>query len=118
MNMEMISALFSLFSGLDDPQTYQPLLMTAVQEVRGSLRPECDDTDARLCYLVAALANLRYVQLCGTREKAMATYAGTIAKESDSSQRLFFAEQLVSSYRGLCCDLLREKKFFFSGIEG
>ncbi len=116
MNMQMIGALFQLFSGEEDVQRHMPLLMTAIHEVTAKLRPDADGTEVRLCYLVAAIANLRYTQMYGAREKALATYAGTIARQSDGEQQLRFAVKLVHSYRALCCDLLRDEEFVFVGV--
>lgn len=116
MNMQMIGSLFRLFSGEDDLETHMPLLMTAVQEVAGKLRREADAAEVRLCYLAAAIANLRYTQLYGAREKALATYAGTLARQSDGDQQMRFALQLVRSYQGLCADLLEDRDFIFIGV--
>ncbi len=119
MNMTMIGSLFTLFSGEEDHETYLPLLVTAVHEVRRKLRNDADADEVRLCYLCAAIANLRYTQMYGAREKALATYAGTIARQSDSEQQLRFAMQLVSSYRALCSDLLcDDEAFVFTGVRG
>lgn len=118
MNLQMILPLFTLFSGEEDGQVFMPLLMTASEEVRRQIREGADSSDVRLCYLVAAVANLRYTQMYGARDKALATYAGTIARQSDASQQLRFAQQLVRSYRGLCADLLCDSEFIFFGMGG
>ncbi|MBR0483390.1 MAG: hypothetical protein IJJ69_01245 [Oscillospiraceae bacterium] len=118
MDMQMIYSLFRLFSGEEDTQKYMPLLMTAVQEVKASLRNADDIQEVRLCYLAAAVANLRYTQMFGAREKALATYAGTAVQQSDPSHQIHFAEQLVHSYKALCSDLIQEKDFFFVGVRG
>lgn len=118
MNLQMILPLFALFSGEEEAQTFMPLLVTAGEEVRRQLREGADSSDVRLCYLTAAVANLRYTQMYGARDKALATYAGTIARQSDASQQLVFAQQLVRSYRGLCADLLCDRDFVFFGMGG
>lgn len=116
MEMQMIFSLFRLFSGEEDTEHYLPLLMSAIQEVKANLKEESDITEVRLCYLVSAIANLRYTQMHGAKEKALATYAGTIARTSNAEQQLLFAEHLVDSYRELCSDLLKERKFFFFSV--
>jgi hypothetical protein len=116
MNMEMIVSLFSLFSGEQDVQLHMPLLMTAIHEVTAKLRSREDISEVRLCYLAAAIANLRYTQMYGARDKALATYAGTIARQSDGTHQLRFAMQLVRSYQGLCSDLLRDDQFIFCAV--
>lgn len=116
MNMQMIGSLFSLFSGEQDVQLHMPLLMTAIHEVTAKLRSGADASEVRLCYLAAAIANLRYTQMYGARDKALATYAGTIARQSDAEQQMRFAVQLVHSYEGLCRDLLRDEAFVFVAV--
>lgn len=118
MNLQMIGSLFTLFSGEEDLKKHLPLLMTAVHEVTAQLRTEADGAEVRLCYLAAAIANLRYTQMYGAREKALATYAGTIARQSDGEQQMRFALHLVKSYRSLCSDLLRDEEFVFVGVRG
>ena len=59
MNMEQVALLFGLFAGPDVvAEEYTPILTMAVQEVRQGLLPDADETDARLCYLAAAVALL------------------------------------------------------------
>ena len=118
MDMQMIYSLFKLFSGEEDSEKYMPLLMTAVHEVKSSLKREEDIQEVRLCYLAAAVANLRYTQMFGAREKALVTYAGTVSREANPENQIRFAEQLVNSYKALCHDLLKETQFCFFGVRG
>lgn len=118
MDMQMIYSLFKLFSGEEDARKYTPLLMTAVQEIKSSLLHEEDIQEVRLCYLAAAVANLRYMQLSGAQEKSLVTYAGTVSRESNAEKQIHFAEQLVQSYRALCSDLLKVKNFCFIAVRG
>jgi hypothetical protein len=113
-----INALFTLFSGEEDTTTYAPVILAAVDEVRQELLAGADPTDVRLNYLAAAVANLRYTQIFGAREKALATYAGTLRRTSDYEQQGRFARQLVYSYRKLCADLLKDVEFVFFGCRG
>ena len=85
MDMDQVKALFTLFSGEEDTTTYQPVIYVAMTEVRQMLREGASETDARLGYLAAAIANLRYTEIFGAREKALATYAGTIARQSEAA---------------------------------
>ncbi len=118
MNMQMIYSLFRLFSGEEDSEKYMPLLLSAIEEIKASLKTQESVTEIRLCYLAAAVANLRYTQIFGAREKALATYAGNLTRESDLSHQIRFAEQLVHSYKALCSDLLKEENFFFAAVRG
>ncbi len=118
MNLTMIRSLFSLFSGEQDAEPFLPLLMAAVQEVRGKLTDEQKASEVRLCYLAAAIANLRFTEMYGAREKSLATYAGTVSRKSDWEQQLRFAKHMVSSYESLCRDLLRDDRFLFFSVGG
>lgn len=118
MNLAMIRSLFALFSGEQDPEPYLPLLMTAIREVTGKLTDDSRASEVRLCYLAAAIANLRFTEMYGAREKSLATYAGTVSRKSDWEQQLRFAKHLVSSYEALCRDLLRDDKFLFFSVGG
>lgn len=118
MDMQMIASLFTLFSGERDTDAYSPLLISASYEVKSVLRDDVNQNDVRLCYLVSAIANLRYTQIYGAREKALATYVGSIARESNSEHQIRFAEQLVNSYRNLCHDLITESQAFLIAVKG
>ena len=118
MDMETVCSLFVLFAGEEDTETYMPLITAAAQEVVQELIDPSESDDARLCYLAAAVANLRYTQLFGAREKALATYAGNFRRVSDAQQQMRFAKQMVYSYRKLCAELLRDPDFVFFGVRG
>lgn len=115
--MKMIGGLFTLFSGETDVSGYLPLLSLAAAEVRRALRDGADDTDVRLCYLAAAIANLRYQEIWGTRDGVTAVYAGTISASPDGVKESM-AQRLVSAYRAACKELLRDETFFFIGTGG
>lgn len=118
MNMHVIISLFSLFSGENDTDRFFPVLTAAREEVRSVLKENVDTNEIRLCYLAAAVANLRYTEIYGARENALATYAGTITRESDATHQLHFAQQLVKSYQGLCRDLIRDSGAFLLSVKG
>ena len=118
MDMNTITSLFSLFSGESDTDRFLPIVTTACEEVRSTLRENADTSATGLCYLAAAVANLRYTEIYFARENTLATYAGTIARESDATQRLHFAQQLVKSYQGLCRELIRDSSAFLLSVKG
>ncbi|MBR3630986.1 MAG: hypothetical protein IKN55_11035 [Oscillospiraceae bacterium] len=117
MDMKMIGGLFTLFSGETDVCGYLPLLNLAAAEVRRALREGADETDVRLCYLAAAVANLRYRQIWGTRAGVTAVYAGTVPAAPDCVKD-DMAYRLVAAYKAVCRDMLRDETFFFIGIGG
>lgn len=117
MNQEQIALLFGLFAGPEVlAESYTAVLEMAAQEVRQSLKAEADETDARLCYLAAALGFLRYTEITAARDRAACTFAGTIAQNTDASQKLSFARLLVQAYRGLCRSLLEDEDFVFQAV--
>lgn len=118
MNLSTVIDLFMMLSGEEDVIRFEPILTASMQEVRQELLDQTSASDTRLNYLAAAIANLRYTQLYGAREKALATFAGTLRRASDYEQQVRFAKQLVYSYRKLCADLLRDCDFLFLGCRG
>ncbi len=109
--------LFQLFLGDGvSPEAYQPILDAAILEVRQLLISDADAEDARLCYLEAALAFLRYTEITAARDRVACTLAGTVAQNTDSSQKMALAKELVYAYRGLCCSLLTDDIYLFSAI--
>ena len=117
MNQEQIALLFGLFAGEDVlAETYAAVLEMAAQEVRQSLAEGADETDARLCYLAAAVGFLRYTEITAARDRAACTIAGTVAQNTDASQKLAFAKTLVQAYRCLCRSLLVDEAFAFQAV--
>ena len=109
MEQAQIARLFGLFAGDDTlGETYGAVLETAVLEV--------EQADARLNWLAAAVGFLRYTQITAARDRAACTFAGTVAQNTDGSQKLRFAELLVQAYENLCHALLEEKSFLFLAV--
>ena len=118
MDMHTVTSLFTLFSGEEDTEQFLPILTLACDEVRSALREDANTNTVGLCYLVAAVANLHYTEIYCARENPLATYAGTIARESDSTQRLYSARQLVKAYQILCRNLLQDSSAFLLSVKG
>jgi hypothetical protein len=116
MNNAVINSLFTLFSGERDTDKYEPLISSAQGWVNRMLKDDADSGDARLDYLCAAVANLKYVQMTCVRKRINYTYAGA----EDSSQRpsleYEFAKELVNEYYAEAADLIQDNGFVFSGI--
>ena len=75
-----------------------------------------DEDDARLNWLAAAVAFLRYTEITAARDRAACTFAGTIAQNTDAAQKLEFAGLLVQAYRRLCRSLLEDETFLFQTV--
>lgn len=117
MNEEQIALLFGLFAGETVlASSYTAVLQMAKQEVRQALKAEADETDARLCYLAAAVALLRYTEITAARDRTACTFAGTIAQNTDGEQKHAFALRLVAAYRNLCRELLEDETFLFQAV--
>ena len=115
MVQNQIRSLFLLFAGEEElPDAVQPVLDEAVLEVQQALKDGADD--ARLNWLAAAVAFLRYTEITAARDRAACTFAGTIAQNTDAAQKLEFAGSLVQAYRRLCRSLLEDETFLFQTV--
>ena len=114
MVQNQIRSLFLLFAGEEElPDAVQPVLDEAILEVQQALKDGTDEDDARLNWLAAAVAFLRYTEITAARDRAACTYAGTIAQQTDSTQKLAAADRLVQDTKARCRDLLRDDTFAF-----
>ena len=59
INVNNVNSLFELFSGEDANSEWTPVIVMVVLEVRNMLLPDADNTDTRLEFLAAAVANYR-----------------------------------------------------------
>ncbi len=117
MNETQVEILFELFAGGDvTAEEYAPVISAAIQEVQQMLRPDADETDARLYYLEAAVAFLRYTEITAARDRTACTFAGTVAQNTDAEQKLVFAKELTCAYRRLCRSLLTDEVFLFAAM--
>ncbi len=117
MDQTQIARLFGIFAGDDTIyETYKAVLETAALEVEQALKPGADAADARLNWLAAAVGFLRYTQITAARDRAACTFAGTVAQNTDGSQKLRFAALLVQAYEKLCHGLLEETGFLFLAV--
>ena len=117
MVQNQIRSLFLLFAGEEElPDAVQPVLDEAVLEVQQALKDGADEDDARLNWLAAAVAFLRYTEITAARYRAACTFAGTIVQNTDAAQKLEFAGLLVQAYRRLCRSLLEDETFLFQTV--
>lgn len=116
MNLQQTAPIFTLFSGETDTTAFQPLLHSAILEVRGMLRADADETDERLTYLAAAIANLRHSQMLAAQQTKVYTNAGSAPKAKESGNRPLFAQSLAEAYLKAAAPLLRDDSFVFSVI--
>lgn len=113
MDVSRILHLFTLFSGERSEAVAVPLVEGAMAEVRGRLRADADETDLRLCYLCAAVANLRHTEMLAARDRLTRTAAGSVSELHNAAEKFELAEALVSAYRASCRTLLEDTAFCF-----
>lgn len=118
MNMTQIKSLFILFSATGVTNQYQPLIDSAVLQVKNQLKEGADEDDERLDYLCAAIANYRYSQITCVRDKVTVTYAGSADYKGNSQLEYDFARELMIEYYKAAADLIRDDGFVFSTVGG
>ena len=116
MNLQQVAPIFILFSGERDTAKFQPLLRSAVLEVRAMLRADADVSDERLTYLAAAIANLRHSQMLCAQQTKLYTAAGSVPKSDGSGNRPVFAQALRDAYLRAAAPLLRDDSFLFAAV--
>ena len=106
MVQNQIRSLFLLFAGEEElPDAVQPVLDEAVLEVQQALKDGADEDDARLNWLAAAVAFLRYTEITAARDRAACTFAGTIAQNTDAAPESTLHEEPLHR--------LKQKRFIF-----
>ena len=114
MNTTTVKILFKLFSGVDviTSTEYLPIVEISVAETERMMKQDADDSDIRLCYLAAALANYRYRQILCAQDRTEVTYAGKMSR-TDHDISLEYAEKLFRDYLHLCEDIIKPTDFVF-----
>ncbi len=115
MNIESVKSLFRLFSGEDDIERYTPFIELAITETKKMLLPDADNTDVRLSFLSAAIANHRFVQFESARDRTQITYGGKMLTGS-SETLIANSEKLLRDYLEICSDLISPRIFTFTGV--
>lgn len=114
MNTETVLALFTLFSGVSNPEDYSDIISISVDEVTKSLRTGADLTDKRLCCLSASLATKLTAEILSSREKTVLSSNGSVSLSENYSQRIKNANELFLQMKALCADLITDSEFVFS----
>jgi hypothetical protein len=111
MDITAVKSLFRLFSQ-ETSTDYDAVVEMAVSEVGSMLKENADTEDVRLNFLSAALANYRYRQILGARDRSKVTYAGKMA-DAVSNDILKYAESLFRDYLAVCRELVKPSDFIF-----
>ncbi len=115
INVNNVKSLFELFSGEDANSEWTPVIVMAVLEVRNMLLPDADDTDTRLEFLAAAVANYRTQEIKLSSGKREYEYVGRM-DSGGARTSLAGAETLMREYVQLCRDLIKSDTFVFETI--
>ncbi|MCM1132150.1 MAG: hypothetical protein NC340_01630 [Ruminococcus flavefaciens] len=114
INVDTVQSLFVLFSGQDITEN-APFLILARSETERILLPDVPDTDERVNFLCAAIANYRYQQAKASGDRSAYTYAGEMIK-ADKYTPLAFAESMLKDYYQMCRDIIKPQNFIFMGF--
>ena len=110
-----VKQIFTLFAGEPANVDWLAVITAACREVEGMLLPDADDTDVRLEFLAAAVANSRAQTIRLSSGKSGYEYAGSIIAPGKSSSA-DFAAALLRDYMELCRGLIKPKVFIFETI--
>lgn len=116
MNTETIKQIFTMLSG-EPADGLSPLFQISAYQVGKMLRADADQTDIRVNYLCAAMANYRFQQMKASRDRTEVTYAGKML-DGGRNRALEYAERLLRDYIQLSEDILQTTTFVFMSIPG
>lgn len=114
INFNLVKSLFNLFSG-QESENDNDFIILARHEVREILVPNVSETDERISFLCAAIANYRYQQAKAAADNSMYTYAGEMIKAKKNTP-LAFAESMLRDYYQLCRNIIKPQNFIFMGF--
>lgn len=112
--IDTVMSLFKLFSG-QEVEKNEAFIIIARDELTKIVIPEAMETDERVNFLCAAIANYRYQQAKSASDRTTYTYAGGMEKNTDYSP-LAFAENMLKDYFNMCSDIIKPKNFVFMGF--
>lgn len=117
MNQELVKSRFLQMVKKKEATPFRMFLDMAVSETERLLRPEYAEAPPDLVHtFAAALAVKLWTAARCAEERLCCTEGGTLPSSSDSSGERAAAEVLVSEYRALCRDYLRDEAFVMMGI--
>lgn len=117
MDIDKIKAVFSLFTGEEYDEKFDPVIELSVMETKKLLIDEESASDSRVPFLCAAMANYRYQLMRCSAERSDFTYAGKVSI-ADQKRTLEFAERMLREYHTLSRDILKTKELVFMGFSG
>lgn len=117
MDIDKIKAVFSLFTGEEYDEKFDPLIELSVMETGKLLIDEESASDPRVPFLCAAMANYRYQLTRCSAERSDYTYAGKVST-ADQKRTLEFAERMLRDYHTLSRDILKTNELVFMSFSG
>lgn len=117
MDIDKIKAVFSLFTGEEYDERFDPLIELSAMETGKLLIDEESAADPRVPFLCAAMANYRYQLMRCSAERSDFTYAGKVST-ADQKRTLEFAERMLREYHTLSRDILKTNELVFMSFSG
>lgn len=117
MDIDKIKAVFSLFTGEEYDEKFDPLIELSVMETGKLFIDEESASDPRVPFLCAAMANYRYQLMRCSAERSDFTYAGKVSA-ADQKRTLEFAERMLRDYHTLSRDILKTNELVFMSFSG
>lgn len=115
MNVEDMVAILEVISGETESNKISPFIRLASQKLSDILIPGTEQSDPRLPFLCAAIANFYYQQAEAAKDKKTYTYAGAMSGKA-SNDSLRGAEMLYREYCRMCSDIVICSDFIFSAV--
>ncbi|MCQ2490284.1 MAG: hypothetical protein MJ079_01670 [Ruminococcus sp.] len=115
ININNVKALFELFSGETADSEWAPVISMAINEVANMLLPDADDTDPRLEFLAASVANYRTQEIKLSSGRSEYEYVGQM-NSGGARTALTGAAALMREYVQMCGDLINTSTFVFGTI--
>lgn len=116
LNLDTIKTIFKMFSGVEDPDEYQDLIQSAMNDMASMLSDPLYYTDSRLSFVCASLANWKYQQFMASRDRLNYTYAGTVSQRHDGKDQLQDAENMFYHYLATVKDIITDGGFYFKNV--
>ncbi|MCR4888022.1 MAG: hypothetical protein K5979_02420 [Ruminococcus sp.] len=115
MNREHVTQIFQMFSGESVNEGWSAVVELACTETEAMLKDGAEDTDVRLEYLAASIANYKLQLIHAGSAKSDYNYLGKVRSDSESPA-LKYARSMMKDYYELCADLIEPQTFIFEGI--
>lgn len=116
INVNNVKSLFELFSGESANSKWLPVIYMACLEVGSILLPTADETDTRIEFLAASVANYRAQEIKLSSGKSEYEYIGEMKSGGSAAASLRGAASLMREYVKMCRDMIKTDTFIFEAV--